>query len=156
MPGTELFLEIRFFLLEETTCPAASLLGAELFPEIRFFLKKPLVQGSCVAWGKTVFSENCLFLEEATCLRCLGQSFFQKSGLVEAYNVNNLNRMHFQNFWNSCAQNKASENIESCTFRKSGTPVRRTERRKSQKMHCQEFWDSCTQNNTSEITKMQF
>ena len=44
-------------------------------------------------------------------------------------------------------------NIEKCTFRYSGTPVRRTRRRRSQKMHFREFWDSCAQNRTSEISK---
>ena len=39
------------------------------------------------------------------------------------------------------------------TFRNSGTPVRSTRRRKSQKMHFQEFWDSCAQNKASEISK---
>ena len=60
--------------------------------------------------------------------------------------------MRFQEFWDSCAQNKTSEisklalsgflrllcaqqdvgNFKKCTFRNSGTPVRRTTRRKSQ------------------------
>ena len=58
-------------------------------------------------------------------------------------------KIHFQEFWDSCAQNKASEipqmwlsgilglphaeqndiNIKKCTFRKYGTLVRRTKRR---------------------------
>ena len=62
-------------------------------------------------------------------------------------------KMHLQEFWDSCAQNKTSEISKKwtfricgtpvrrtkrctslvCTFRISGTPVRRTERRKSQK-----------------------
>ena len=102
-------------------------------------------------------------------------------------------QMDFQDFWDSCALNKTSEisknalsgipgllcaeqdvgNINKCTFRNSGTPVRRARRRKSQKwtfrdsgtpvrrtrrrnyqqMHFQEFWDSCAQNRTSEISK---
>ena len=44
-------------------------------------------------------------------------------------------------------------NLEKWTFKNSGTPVRRTNRRKSKKMHVQEFWDSCAQNKTSEISK---
>ena len=60
--------------------------------------------------------------------------------------------MDFQEFWNSCAQNKTSEisnnalsgmvgllcaeqdagNLRKCTFNNSGTPVRRTRRQKSQ------------------------
>ena len=39
------------------------------------------------------------------------------------------------------------------TFRNSGTPVRRTRRRKSQQMHFQGFWVSCAQNPASEISK---
>ena len=38
----------------------------------------------------------------------------------------------------------------------SGTPVRRTRRRKSQKMNFQEFWDSWAQNKTSEISENHF
>ena len=61
--------------------------------------------------------------------------------------------MHFQDFWDSCAQNKTSEisknalsgflgllcaeqnvgNLKSWTFKNSGIPVRRTRRRQSQK-----------------------
>ena len=67
--------------------------------------------------------------------------------------------MHFQEFWESCAQNKASEthenttnallrivgllcaeqnvgNLKNCTFKNSVTPVRRTRRRKSKKHEC--------------------
>ena len=44
-------------------------------------------------------------------------------------------------------------NIETCTFRYSGTRVRRTRRRRSQKMHFREFWDSSAQKRTSEISK---
>ena len=102
--------------------------------------------------------------------------------------------MQFHELWDSCAQNKASEisknelsgilgllcaeqnvgNLKHCTFRNSGTPVRRTKRRKSQrngrssilgllcaeqdvgnrkKMHFQDFWDSCAKNKTSEISE---
>ena len=98
----------------------------------------PLVPGSFAAWGRT---------------------FSQKPD--------------FQELWDSCAQNKTSEiskhglsrilgllcaeqdvgNLKKCTFRNSGTPVRRTKLQKSQKMNCQEFWDSCAQNKTSEISK---
>ena len=83
-----------------------------------------------------------------------------------------LNKVHFQEFWDSCAQNKTSEistnalsgflgqlcaeqnvgNLEHCTFRNSGTPVRRAKRRKYQHMNFQEFWDSCAQNKRSEIS----
>ena len=85
----------------------------------------------------------------------------------------NSKKMHFQEFWDSCAQNKTSEisknalvgvlgllcaeqnvgNLKKWTFRSSGTPVRRTKRRKSQAMHFYEFWDTCAQNKTSEISK---
>ena len=41
-------------------------------------------------------------------------------------------KMHFQEFWDSCAQNKTSE---------------------SSKMHFRDFWESCAQNKTSEISK---
>ena len=50
-----------------------------------------------------------------------------------------------------CAEQNVG-NLKQCTFRNSGTPVRKTKRRKSQKMHVQEFWDSCALNNASEIS----
>ena len=43
-------------------------------------------------------------------------------------------------------------NLKQCTFRKFGTPVRRTKRQKSQNMHVQEFWDSCARDKTSEVS----
>ena len=93
------------------------------------------------------FSQTTFFVEQTTCpgqLRCLGQNFLLKTD--------------FQEFWDSCAQYKTSEiskngpsgilgllcadqgvrNLKKCTFRNSGTPVRRTKRRKSRALHCQE------------------
>ena len=51
-----------------------------------------------------------------------------------------------------CAEQNVG-NLKKCTFRNSGTPVRRAKRRKSQEMDFQEFWDSCAQNKTSEISR---
>ena len=71
--------------------------------------------------------------EETTCpgqLRCLGQAFFQKSDVVDAYDDNSLN---------------------TCIFRNSGTLLRRAKRRRSQKTHVQKLSDSWGQNQTSEI-----
>ena len=68
-------------------------------------------------------------------------------------------KMHFHNLWDSCEQNKTSEisknglsgimgllcaeqNVETLKtlpFKNSGTPVRRTKRRKSQRHDFQEF-----------------
>ena len=87
-------------------------------------------------------------------------------------NVGNLKKVHFQVFWDSCAQNKTSEisknaysgilallcaeqdvgNLKNCASKNSGTPVRRTRRRKSQKLHFQEFCDSYAQTKASEIS----
>ena len=84
-----------------------------------------------------------------------------------------ISKKHFQDFWDSCAQNKKSEisknvhsrnlglqcaeqnigNIKKCTFRHSGTPVRRTKRQTSQNMHCHIVGDSCAQNKTSDISR---
>ena len=54
-----------------------------------------------------------------------------------------------------CAEQNVG-NLNNCTFRNSGTPVRRAKRRKSKQIQFQEFWDSCAQNKTSEISKMHF
>ena len=81
-------------------------------------------------------------------------------------------RMHFQDFWDSRAQDRTSEiskhalsrilgllcaeqnvrNLNTCTFSNSGTSVRKPKRRKYEQMYFQEFWDSCAQNKTSEIS----
>ena len=49
---------------------------------------------------------------------------------------------------------KRPKSQKKTTLRNSGTPVRRTRRRKSQKMHFQEFWDYCAQDKASEISKI--
>ena len=54
-----------------------------------------------------------------------------------------------------CAEHDVG-NLTKCTFRNSGTPVRRTRRRRSKQMHFQEFWDSCAQIKTSDISKNDF
>ena len=81
-------------------------------------------------------------------------------------------KLHFLEFWDSCAQNRTSEisktalsrilgllcaeqdvgDLKKWTLGNSGTPVRRTKRRKSKQMDFQEFWDSCAQNRTSEMS----
>ena len=50
-----------------------------------------------------------------------------------------------------CAEQNV-ENIKHCTFRNSGTPVRRTKRRNYKKLYIEKLWDSCAQNNTAEIS----
>ena len=61
--------------------------------------------------------------------------------------------MHCQKVWEPGSQNRTSEISDKCAFRNSGTPVRRTKRRKSPTVGFQEFWDSPAQNKTSEISK---
>ena len=151
---------------------AASLPGAELFLRNRtFILKKSLVPGSFAAWG-IFFSQNSdFFFEETTCpgqLRCLGQNFFLNIGLfVEQAtcpgqlrclgqifvlkNVGNLKNALSGIMGLLCAE-RGVGNLNKCTFRNYGTPGRRTRRQKSQQRHVQEFWDSWAQNKTSEIS----
>ena len=121
---------------------AASLPGAELVLRKRFFGNKQLVPGSFAARGRTFSQTSDLFFEQATCPRqprCLGQIFSQKNGLSGILGL-------------LCAEQDVG-NLNKCAFRNSGTPVRRTRRRKSPKMHLQGLWDSCAQNKTSEISK---
>ena len=61
-------------------------------------------------------------------------------------------QMHFQEFWDSCAQNKTSE-LNKNTVKNSRARVRRTKRRKYQQIDFQELWDSCAQDKTSKISK---
>ena len=95
--------------------------------------------------GAERFPECRLFFEEATCpgqLRCLAQSFFQKINVFLKKPLVPGNFAAWGRVFFSTKQN----------FKNSGTPVRRTRRRKSQQMHVLEFWDSCAQNKTSEIS----
>ena len=110
---------------------ATSLPGAELFLENLICLNKPLVRGSCAARGNVSFRNSDCFKNMT--------STNSKHALSESLGA-----------W-FAEQNVG--NFKKCTFSNSGTPVRRTRRRKSQKMHFQEFWDSCAQNKTSEISK---
>ena len=58
-----------------------------------------------------------------------------------------------------CAEQNVG-NLKQCTFRKSGTqsgtPARRTKRRKSQRVHFQKFWGSCAQNKRRKSRKLHF
>ena len=63
-------------------------------------------------------------------------------------------KMDFQEFWDSCAQNKTSEISKKCTFRDSVTPVcRKKKKRRVSKQNKYELWDSFAQNRTSEFSK---
>ena len=98
-------------------------------------LRKALVRGSCAAWGRTV-SQNCVFFRrsqlsgaavlpvaelfpEIWLCRCIQRQQSQQNALSEFLGV--------------LSAEQDVGNLKSCTFRNSGTPVRRTERRKSQK-----------------------
>ena len=81
--------------------------------------------------------------------------------------------MHFEEFWDSCGQNRTPEistnelsrimgllcaeqnggNLQNLALRSPGTPVRRTKRQNSQQMHVYKFWDSCAQSKALEISK---
>ena len=69
--------------------------------------------------GQNLFSEIRLFFEQASCpgqLRCLGQNFSSKNGLSGILGL-------------LCEEQNVG-NLKKWTFRISGTPVRRTRRRK--------------------------
>ena len=99
---------------------------------------------------------------------------FRRSGtLVRRTRRRISQKLNFHEFWDSCAQNKASEisknglsgirgllcaeqnvgNIKKMTFRNYGSPVRRTRRRTCQILYCQNLWDFCAQNMTSDISE---
>ena len=114
---------------------------------------------SCEQNKTSEISKKCTFRNAGTLVRRTKRRKSQK--------------MNFQEFLDSCVQNKTSEipknapsgilvllcaeqnvgSLKNCTFRISGTPVRRTRRRNSQNMHFQELWDSCAQNKMAEISK---
>ena len=157
---------------------AIALPGAEFLLINQIFLNKPLVRGNCAAWGSFFLKNLTLFCEQATCLgqlRCQGQDFFQKSdfflkkplvqGNCAAGDSFFQKSDCFKDMTSTISKHALSEtlgarfaeqnvgNLKNCSFRNSGTPVRRTRRRKSQKLHFQEFCDSCAQNKTSESSE---
>ena len=149
--GRTFFSQKIDFFFDETTCPGQlRCLGQDIFQKT-FFLKKPLVPGSFAAWGRTV-SQNMILLEQTTCpgqLRCLGQNFlleqcvfFLTSHLSWAASLPGaelfLKKRTFMNSGTPVRRTRRRKS-QKCTFRNSGTPMRRTRRRKSQKMHIQEF-----------------
>ena len=126
LPRAELVLRNQI-VFEQATCPGQPRCrGQNFFSKKLIFLNKPIVPGSFAAGGRT---------------------FSQKSELSRILD--------------SCAQNKTSEIAKTArsgilrllcaeitkemTFWNSGTPVRRTKRRKSQKLHFHKFWHSGAQ-----------
>ena len=69
-------------------------------------------------------------------------------------NVGNL-KMHFQDFWDSCAQNKTSEISKSARSRILGLLCAEQNVGDLNNVS-QEFWNACAQNKTSEISKNAF
>ena len=155
LPGADVFSNKRHFF-EQTTCPGQlRCLGQMFFQKIDLFLKKALVPGSFAAWGGT-------FLKKRT---------FRNSGIpVRRTRCRKSKHMDFQEFWDSCAQNKASEiskHILSTILgllyepRKSQTTRRsrilgllcaeQNVENLKKNTHVQEFLDSCAQDKTSEI-----
>ena len=117
--------------------------------------------------GAELFSRKFTVFEETTCpgqLRCLGAELFSRKSIL--FLKKPLVRGSFAAwartfsrkliFWKKplvpgsfVARGRTF--LKKRTFRNSGTPVRRTRRRKSKKMDFQELWDSRAQNKTSEI-----
>ena len=103
-------------------------------------MNKPLVPGSFAAWGRTFFLKILIFFEHTTCpgqLRCLGQNLFSKNvlsgilGLLCAeQHVGNPNKWTFRNSGSPVRRTRRRK-YQKWTFRNSVTPVRRTKRRKS-------------------------
>ena len=74
--------------------------------------------------------------------------------LCAEQHVGNLNKTALSGILGLLGAEQNIGNLNKCTFRKSGTPVRGTKRRKYQKVHLQEFWDTCAQHKTSEISQV--
>ena len=62
-------------------------------------------------------------------------------------------KMHFQEFWDSCSQNKTSEISTPALSRILGLLCAERNVENLNKMHFQELWDSCAQNDRTEIDK---
>ena len=112
-------------LFEQATCPGQlRCLGQNCSQNTDVFLNKPLVPGSFAAWGSFASRKSIFFEEEeeATCpgqLSCLGQIFFLRHlfflnkplapGRFAAWGRSFFSKTDFQEFWDSCSQNKTSE-----------------------------------------------
>ena len=122
---------------------AASLPGAELFPENLLFGRSHLSQAASLS-GADFFQKIYFFYKKPLVpgsFVAWGRTFFQKIDFLKKPLVPGSFAAWGGTF------------LKKQTFRNSGTPVRRTRRRKSKNMDFQEFWDSCAQNKTSEISK---
>ena len=74
-------------------------------------------------------------------------------GLLGAeQNVGNLKKHALSGILGLLCAEQDVGNLKKCTSKNSGTPVRRTRRRKSQKTTLQEFCDSCARTKTPEIS----
>ena len=180
--GQNFFSNLGLFL-NKPLVPGSFAAWGRTFSQKLFFFNKPLVPGSFAAWGRTFSPSSDVVLNKplvpgsfAACGRTVSRKrTFRNSGTpLRRTKRRKSPKMDFQEFWDSCAQNKTSEipknglsgilellcaeldvgNLKKCTSRISGTPVRRTRRQQSQKMHCQDFWNSCAQNKTSDISKI--
>ena len=101
---------------------AASLPGAELVLKNPTFVGRSHLSQAASLPGAELFPDNRLFLKKPLApgsFAAWGRTFSQKTD--------------FQEFRDSCAQNKTSD---------------------VSKMDFEEFWDSCAQNNTSEISNI--
>ena len=76
--------------------------------------------------------------------------------LCEEQDVGNLKNMHFQELWDSCAQNYTSEFSNTCSFRNSGTPVRRRRRRKYQNGPSEIMGPLCAEQDAGNLNKLTF
>ena len=123
---------------EQATCLGQlRCLGHNFSSKIRLSLNKPLVPGSCAARGRA-FSQKSDFFEEAICpgrLGCQGPFFFLQKSDCFANITSTISKHALSESLGSRFAEHNVENLKHCTFRNSGTPVRRTKRRKSQKMH---------------------
>ena len=155
LPGAELFSDIRLFFLNKPlvwgSCAAR---GRTFAQKYAFFWKKPLVRGSCAAWGRTVPQECVLFWKQPLAWGSCAASgrFFSRNLALLKHITSTISTECTFRISGTPVRRTRRQKSQKLHPQKSGTPVRRTERRKSQKMHLQEFRDSCAQNKTSEIS----
>ena len=152
--GQNFFLRNPTFFFEQATCLKTS-----------DFFEQATCPGQLRCLGHFVFQN--IFFEETTCLgqlRCLGPNVSQKFDFISRNALSEILRLrcaeqHVGNIKNRTSKNsgtpvrrtKRRKYQTNARVRNSQTPVRRTERQKSQKLHFREFWDSCAQTKTSEI-----
>ena len=114
--GQNIFSKFRPFFEQATCLGQLRCQGRNCFPEIRFFVKKPLIRG--LFQKSDCFKNIASTISKHALSDSLGAWFAEQNvGNLKKNALSHVSRtqrqkskqIHFQDFWDSCAQNITSE-----------------------------------------------